>query len=149
MLLVPEAYRNHPDLMKNYPEVVDFYEFYEGLQEGWDGPALLVFSDGKRVGARLDRNGLRPARFWRTSDDMIYVASEVSARPWVRSRLAVVPLSCCCCCCFSGCSIAEHAPPHRKARRLRLGPSATTPVLQRTNLVACFSPHDRSACWAT
>lgn len=57
---------------------MDFYEFYEGLQEGWDGPALLVFSDGKRVGARLDRNGLRPARFWRTKDDMIYVASEVS-----------------------------------------------------------------------
>ncbi|KAG2445645.1 hypothetical protein HXX76_000255 [Chlamydomonas incerta] len=77
MLLVPEAYRNHPDLMKEYPEVVDFYEFYEGLQEGWDGPALLVFSDGKRVGARLDRNGLRPARFWQTKDDMIYVASEV------------------------------------------------------------------------
>ncbi|MEW5312720.1 MAG: hypothetical protein WDW38_004333 [Sanguina aurantia] len=77
MLLVPEAYRNHPDLMKTYPEVVDFYEFYEGLQEGWDGPALLVFSDGKKVGARLDRNGLRPARFWRTSDDLIYVASEV------------------------------------------------------------------------
>ncbi len=46
--------------------MVDFYEFFEGLQEGWDGPALLVFSDGKRVGARLDRNGLRPARFWRT-----------------------------------------------------------------------------------
>lgn len=58
-------------------QVVDFYEFYEGLQEGWDGPALLVFSDGKRVGARLDRNGLRPARFWQTKDDMIYVASEV------------------------------------------------------------------------
>lgn len=59
------------------PQVVDFYEFYEGLQEGWDGPALLVFSDGRRIGARLDRNGLRPARFWRTSDDTIYVASEV------------------------------------------------------------------------
>lgn len=58
-------------------QVVDFYEFFEGLQEGWDGPALLVFSDGKKIGARLDRNGLRPARFWRTSDDTIYVASEV------------------------------------------------------------------------
>ena len=56
---------------------MDFYEYFEGLQEGWDGPALLVFSDGRRVGARLDRNGLRPARFWRTKDDMIYVASEV------------------------------------------------------------------------
>ncbi|KAL4447262.1 hypothetical protein ABPG77_007295 [Micractinium sp. CCAP 211/92] len=77
MALVPEAYRNHPDLMKHYPEVVDFYEYYEGLQEGWDGPALLVFSDGQKVGCRLDRNGLRPARFWKTSDDMVYVASEV------------------------------------------------------------------------
>lgn len=77
MILVPEAYRNHPDLAKNYPEVTEFYEYWEGMQEGWDGPALLVFSDGKSIGARLDRNGLRPARFWRTSDDMVYVASEV------------------------------------------------------------------------
>ncbi len=59
--------------------MVGFYEYYEGLQEGWDGPALLVFSDGEHVGARLDRNGLRPARFWVTSDDIVYVASEVSA----------------------------------------------------------------------
>lgn len=77
MILVPEAYMNHPDLVANYPEVEDFYKYWEGMQEGWDGPALLVFSDGEKVGARLDRNGLRPARFWRTSDDMIYVASEV------------------------------------------------------------------------
>ena len=62
------------------PQVVDFYEFYEGLQEGWDGPALLVFSDGHHVGARLDRNGLRPARFWQTSDGYIFVASEVRHR---------------------------------------------------------------------
>ena len=61
--------------------MVDFYEFYEGLQEGWDGPALLVFSDGDRVGARLDRNGLRPARYWLTDDDLVYVASEARARP--------------------------------------------------------------------
>lgn len=60
-------------------QVVSFYEFYEGLQEGWDGPALLVFSDGEKIGARLDRNGLRPARFWATNDGYIYVASEVLA----------------------------------------------------------------------
>ena len=47
------------------------------MQEAWDGPALLVFTDGKKLGCRLDRNGLRPARFWRTADDYIYVASEV------------------------------------------------------------------------
>jgi len=77
LALVPEAYRNHPELSAKYPEAEAFYEFWEGLQEGWDGPALLVFSDGKRIGAHLDRNGLRPARFWQTNDDMIYVASEV------------------------------------------------------------------------
>ena len=77
MILVPEAYRNHPDLAKHYPEVEAFYEYYEGMQEGWDGPALLVFSDGVKVGARLDRNGLRPARYWRTADGLVYVASEV------------------------------------------------------------------------
>ena len=77
MVLVPEAYRNHPDLVKNYPEVEAFYEYYEGMQEGWDGPALLVFSDGDKVGARLDRNGLRPARYWQTADGLVYVASEV------------------------------------------------------------------------
>ncbi|AFY53642.1 glutamate synthase family protein [Rivularia sp. PCC 7116] len=75
MIMVPEAYRNQPAL-SNYPEIVDFYEYYSGLQEAWDGPALLVFSDGKTVGATLDRNGLRPARYCITSDDYIVVASE-------------------------------------------------------------------------
>ncbi len=60
MIMVPEAYQNQPSL-HNYPEIVDFYEYYSGLQEAWDGPALLVFSDGKKVGATLDRNGLRPS----------------------------------------------------------------------------------------
>ena len=77
MLLVPEAYENHPDLDTKYPEVKSFYKYFEGLQEGWDGPALLVFSDGDKIGARLDRNGLRPARYWETDDGFIYVASEV------------------------------------------------------------------------
>ncbi|MGB6295756.1 MAG: glutamate synthase-related protein, partial [Rivularia sp. (in: cyanobacteria)] len=67
--------RNQPAL-SNYPEIVDFYEYYSGLQEAWDGPALLVFSDGNTVGATLDRNGLRPARYCITKDDYIVVASE-------------------------------------------------------------------------
>ena len=75
MMMVPEAYRNQPSLAE-YPEIVDFYEYYSGLQESWDGPALLVFSDGKKVGATLDRNGLRPARYVITKDDYIVVASE-------------------------------------------------------------------------
>ncbi|MGG6293184.1 glutamate synthase large subunit [Leptolyngbya sp. AN02str] len=75
MLMVPEAYRNQPDL-KDHPEIVDFYEYYSGIQEPWDGPALLVFSDGNVVGASLDRNGLRPARYAITRDGYIVVASE-------------------------------------------------------------------------
>lgn len=75
MIMVPEAYLNQPDLA-NYPEIVDFYEYYSGIQEAWDGPALLVFSDGKQVGAMLDRNGLRPARYCITRSGMIIVASE-------------------------------------------------------------------------
>ncbi|MDZ8224582.1 MULTISPECIES: glutamate synthase-related protein [unclassified Nostoc] len=75
MIMVPEAYQNQPSLA-NSPEIVDFYEYYSGLQEAWDGPALLVFSDGKKVGATLDRNGLRPARYLITKDDYIVVASE-------------------------------------------------------------------------
>lgn len=75
MILVPEAYRHQPAL-KDYPEIVDFYEYYGGFQEAWDGPALLVFSDGKTVGAGLDRNGLRPARYCITQDNYIVVGSE-------------------------------------------------------------------------
>ncbi|MBR8838923.1 MAG: glutamate synthase subunit alpha [Stigonema ocellatum SAG 48.90 = DSM 106950] len=75
MIMVPEAYQNQPDL-RDHPEIIDFYEYYSGLQEAWDGPALLVFSDGRKVGATLDRNGLRPARYTITKDDYIVVASE-------------------------------------------------------------------------
>jgi glutamate synthase (ferredoxin) len=75
MIMVPEAYKNQPDL-ENYPEIVDFYEYYSGIQEPWDGPALLVFSDGKVVGATLDRNGLRPARYSITRDGYVVVSSE-------------------------------------------------------------------------
>ncbi len=75
MMMVPEAFKNQPDLDK-YPEITDFYEYYSGLQEAWDGPALLVFSDGKTVGATLDRNGLRPARYSITRDGYVVVASE-------------------------------------------------------------------------
>uniref|UniRef100_UPI0030D9B64E glutamate synthase-related protein n=1 Tax=Coleofasciculus sp. FACHB-125 TaxID=2692784 RepID=UPI0030D9B64E len=74
-IMVPEAYQNQPELLER-PEIVNFYEYYNGLQEPWDGPALLVFSDGKKVGATLDRNGLRPARYSITRDGYVVVASE-------------------------------------------------------------------------
>ncbi|MEM9979267.1 MAG: glutamate synthase central domain-containing protein, partial [Cyanobacteria bacterium P01_D01_bin.2] len=75
MMMVPEAYLNQPDLL-DYPEITDFYDYYSGVQEPWDGPALIVFSDGKQVGATLDRNGLRPARYAITRSGYLVVSSE-------------------------------------------------------------------------
>ncbi len=75
MIMVPEAYKNQPELTQ-YPEITEFYEYYSGLQEPWDGPALIVFSDGKQVGATLDRNGLRPARYAITKTGLVIVGSE-------------------------------------------------------------------------
>jgi glutamate synthase (ferredoxin) len=80
MAMVPTAYMENPDL-KNNPEITDFYKFHGGLLEAWDGPALLVFSDGKSIGASLDRNGLRPARFSRTKDGTVYMMSETGVIP--------------------------------------------------------------------
>lgn len=80
MALVPTAYENEPAL-KNNPEIVDFYKFHGGLLEAWDGPALLVFSDGKSIGASLDRNGLRPARYSITKDGTVYLMSETGVVP--------------------------------------------------------------------
>ena len=80
MAMVPTAYENNPDLKDN-PEIVDFYKFHGGLLEAWDGPALLVFSDGKSIGASLDRNGLRPARYSITKDGTVYLMSETGVIP--------------------------------------------------------------------
>ena len=72
MALVPAAYENEPYL-KNNPEITDFYKYHGGLLEAWDGPALLAFSDGKRIGVSLDRNGLRPVRYSIDKDGGVYV----------------------------------------------------------------------------
>lgn len=80
MALVPEAFENQPRL-KDSPEILAFYRYFESLQEAWDGPALLVYSDGNSVGAALDRNGLRPARYMVVNEadgqDYMHMMSEV------------------------------------------------------------------------
>ena len=75
MTLVPEAFRQQPEL-ETRPDIQAFYEYSACVQEPWDGPALLVFSDGRSVGATLDRNGLRPARYAITSDGLVVMGSE-------------------------------------------------------------------------
>ncbi|MEE2745515.1 MAG: glutamate synthase large subunit [Pseudomonadota bacterium] len=74
MLLIPEAWTDNP-LMD--PERKAFYEYHAALMEPWDGPAAVAFSDGRQIGATLDRNGLRPARYIVTDDDLVVMGSEV------------------------------------------------------------------------
>ncbi len=74
MMLIPEAWDGNEHMSQ---EKKDFYEYHANLMEPWDGPASITFTDGKIVGATLDRNGLRPSRFIVTNDDMVVMASEV------------------------------------------------------------------------
>jgi len=74
MTMIPEAWQNHHMMSE---EKRAFYEFYSALQEPWDGPASVSFTDGHYIGAVLDRNGLRPSRYYVTHDDRVIMASEV------------------------------------------------------------------------
>jgi glutamate synthase (NADPH/NADH) large chain len=78
MMLIPEAWAGNP-LMD--PKRKAFYEYHAALMEPWDGPADIAFTDGRQIGATLDRNGLRPARFIVTDDDHVVMASECGVLP--------------------------------------------------------------------
>ncbi len=78
MMLIPEAWAGNP-LMDE--ERRAFYEYHAALMEPWDGPAAIAFTDGRQIGATLDRNGLRPARWLVTSDDRVVMASEAGVLP--------------------------------------------------------------------
>jgi glutamate synthase (NADPH/NADH) large chain len=73
LMMIPEAWENHTEMD---PDRRAFYEFHSTLMEAWDGPASVTFTDGTVVGAVLDRNGLRPGRFWVTEDGFVVLASE-------------------------------------------------------------------------
>ena len=74
MMMIPEAWQNHHSISE---QKRGFYEYHSSLQEPWDGPASISFTDGHYIGAILDRNGLRPSRFYVTKDDKVVMASEV------------------------------------------------------------------------
>jgi len=78
MMIVPEAWQDNKSIDK---ERKAFYKYHASLMEPWDGPAALIFTDGKRLGATLDRNGLRPARYCVTSDNRLILSSEAGALP--------------------------------------------------------------------
>ena len=84
MMMIPEAWEQHAHMD---PSRRAFYEYHAAMMEPWDGPAAVAFTDGRQIGATLDRNGLRPARYLITDDDMVIMASEAGTLPIPENRI--------------------------------------------------------------
>ena len=84
MMLIPEAWAGNSLMDKKRRS---FYEFHASIMEPWDGPAAIAFTDGKKIGATLDRNGLRPARYFVLDDDTVVLASEAGTLPVDESKV--------------------------------------------------------------
>ena len=84
MMLIPPAWQNNTDMSQR---LKDFYKYHACFMEPWDGPASIAFTDGTRIGAILDRNGLRPSRYILTKDDVVVMASEVGVLDIEPSRI--------------------------------------------------------------
>ena len=84
MMMIPEAWEQHEGMDERRRA---FYEYHAAMIEPWDGPAAMVFTDGRQIGATLDRNGLRPARYCVTDDDLVVTASESGVLPIPESRI--------------------------------------------------------------
>ena len=110
MMLIPEAWAGNP-LMDESRRA--FYEYHAALMEPWDGPAAVAFTDGRQIGATLDRNGLRPARYLVTDDDLVVLASEMrrAADPGIEDRHQVAPAA------RQDAARRPRAGPHHLGRR--------------------------------
>ena len=86
MMMIPEPWAGHESMSD---EKKAFYEYHSCLMEPWDGPASVAFTDGTMIGATLDRNGLRPSRYYVTKDDLVIMASEAGVLPIAPERIAV------------------------------------------------------------
>jgi glutamate synthase (NADPH/NADH) large chain len=84
MMMIPEAWEQHTLMDDNRRA---FYEYHAAMMEPWDGPAAIAFTDGRQIGATLDRNGLRPARYCITDDDLVIMASEAGVLPIPESKI--------------------------------------------------------------
>ena len=84
MMMIPEAWEGNAQMDAGRRA---FYEYHAAMMEPWDGPAAIAFTDGRRIGATLDRNGLRPARYIVTDDDLVVMASEVGVLPIAEERI--------------------------------------------------------------
>ena len=84
MMMIPETWEKHGTMDENRRA---FYEYHAAMMEPWDGPAAMAFTDGRQIGATLDRNGLRPARYIVTNDDLVLMASEAGVLPIPESKI--------------------------------------------------------------
>lgn len=84
MMMIPEAWERNDEMDENRRA---FYEYHAAMMEPWDGPAAVAFTDGRQIGATLDRNGLRPARYLVTNDDLVVMASESGVLPIADERI--------------------------------------------------------------
>jgi len=85
LMMIPEAWENHATMPEKLRE---FYQFHSSMMEAWDGPACVTFTDGHQVGAVLDRNGLRPSRYWVTHDGLVILSSEVGVLDIAPEKIA-------------------------------------------------------------
>src|SRR6202043_1025260 len=84
MMMIPEAWEQHTLMDDNRRA---FYEYHAAMMEPWDGPAAIAFTDGRQIGATLDRNGLRPGRYVITDDDLVVMASEAGVLPVLPEKI--------------------------------------------------------------
>ena len=84
MMMIPEAWEQHTLMDENRRA---FYEYHAAMMEPWDGPAAMAFTDGRQIGATLDRNGLRPARYYVTDDDLVIMGSEAGVLPIPENKI--------------------------------------------------------------
>ena len=132
MMLIPEAWAGNP-LMSE--ERRAFYEYHAAIMEPWDGPAAMAFTDGRQIGATLDRNGLRPARYFVTDDGLVVLASEMGVLPVPEESIVQQVAA------AAGQDAARRsgAAPHRLRRRVEgvavEGASLSSEWLDRTQIV--------------
>ena len=139
MMMIPEAYRNRDGELP--PELGGFYAFHSCFMEPWDGPAAIAFTDGRVIGATLDRNGLRPGRWLETSDGLVILGSEAGhpADPGVADPAARAPAA--------GQAVPRR--PRRGADRARRrgqapGRDASGPTAPGSTSTRCTSTSSRS-----
>ena len=121
LMMIPEAWENHQQMS---PDKRAFYQFHASLMEPWDGPASIAFTDGTVIGAVLDRNGLRPSRFWVTDDGLVVMASEVGVLDIEPSRIVAAGPS------ATGSDVpGRHRPgPDRERRGDQVDPGRRAPL---------------------